>query len=231
MITKLSRTVLFVAALAALSGCASASNVATVAFQDSPKPEDLICSVDNVTVKVSAGNGLALENALLARMESGVREALYRRKKFSPCAIYVPRNFVLDMKITRLTADGKLEALLSPKIDTVLFDGDFVLSQAAPQDTTLAKFSMKDSFAWGCPIKDSHFLWGLFASTTGQGGACGSATALDIIEDTIAEELAKVVVVTPIPTPAIAADTVKTDKQGDEKADAKPDKEKPAGFK
>lgn len=234
MITRLLRFVPLVSVLAALSGCASVPNVTNVEFQDRPKPEDLICSVDRVTVKVSAGNGLALENSFLERMESGVREAIYRRKKFSPCAIYVPRDFVLDMKITRLTEDGKLAALLSPKIDTILFDGDFALSKAAPKNEALARFGMKNSFAWGCPIKDSHFMWGLFASTNGKGGECGSAIALNIVEDTFAEEIAKVIVVTPIaapPTPA--SDTSNADKTGEGKTDTgtRPGKEKPVTSK
>jgi|GEM_PF-1702697 len=228
MMTRWSRSILLVALSAALSGCASVPYATTVAFQSSPKPEELICSVDNVAVKVSAGEGLAPENAFLAHMESAVKDAIYTRKRFSPCALYVPRHFVLDMKITRLTEDGKLAALLSPKIDTVLFDGDFVLNEAAPKNDTLARFSMKNTFPWGCPIKDSHFMWGLFSSTTGQGGECGSAAALNIIGDTFAEELAKVIVVTPIPPPPTAAsDTVKTDKPAG-KVDAKPDKDKPA---
>jgi len=231
MITRLLKSVLLASAAAALSGCASAPNVTTVAFRNSPKPEELICSVDQVTVKVSAGDGLAPESSFLAQMESAVKDAIYSRKKFSPCAIYVPRSFVLDMKITRLTEDGKLAGLLSPKIDTVLFDGDFVLSEAAPKNTALARFGMKNSFTWGCPIKDSHFMWGLFAKDTGQGGACGSAAALNIIEDTFAEELAKVIVVTPIPPPAPAADTVTTDKPAGGKAGVQPDTGKPALFK
>jgi len=228
MITRLSRSVLILSVAAALAGCASVPNVTTVAFQNSPKPEELVCSVDNVAVKVSAGDGLAPESSFLAQMESAVKDAIYKRKKFSPCAIYVPRNFVLDMKITRLTEDGKLAGLLSPKIDTVLFDGDVVLSETAPKNTELARFVLKNSFAWGCPIKDSHVMWGLFANTTGQGGACGSAAALNIIEDYFAEELAKVVAVTPVPPPTPAADAVTTDKPGGGKADAQPDKGNPA---
>lgn len=229
MITKLFGSVFLVFVLAALSGCASVPpNVTNVEFQNRPKPEDLICSVDRVTVKVSAGNGLAPENSFLTHMESEVTDAIYKRKRFSPCVIFVPRNFVLDVKITQLTEDGKLAGLLSPKIDRILFDGDFVLGAAAPKNDTLARFSMKNSFAWGCSIKDSDFMWGLFASASGRGGECGSATSLAVIEDTFAEELAKVIVVTPIPPPAPASDTNKTGKPGDGKKDDKSDKEKPA---
>ena len=233
MITRLFRSTLLVAALAALSGCASAPYATTTDYRNRPKPEDLICSVDRVTVKVSAGNGLAPDNSFLAQMESGVRDAIYRRKKFSPCALYVPRDFVLEMKLTQLTEDGKLAALLSPKIDTILFGGDFVLSETAPKNDTLAGFSMKNSFAWGCPIKDSNFMWGLFASTNGRGGECGSATALTIVEDSFAEEIAKVTVVTPVVPPTPASDTGNSDKTGDGKTDAgaKAAKEKPAAIK
>ncbi len=232
MITRLFGSVFLVSALAALSGCASVQNITTVEFQTRPKPEDLICSVDKVTVKVSAGTGLAPENSFLTQMESEVTDAIYKRKKFSPCVIFVPRNYVLDMKITKLTEDGRLAGLLSPKIDKILFDGDFVLSAAAPKNDTLAGFSMKNSFAWGCPIEGSHFMWGLFANTSGLGGECGSATSLTIIEDTFAEEIAKVIVVTPIPPPpAPASDTDKKGKPGDGKADEKPAKDKPATSK
>jgi hypothetical protein len=224
MITRLFGSVFLVSALAALSGCASVKDINTVEFQNHPKPEDLICSVDRVTVKVAAGNGLAPENFFLTQMESEVTDAIYKRKRFSPCAIYVPRNFVLDMKITKLTEDGKLGGLLSPKIDQILFDGDFVLSSAAPKNDTLARFSMKNSFAWGCPIKVSHFMWGLFAAS-GQGGECGSAASLNIIEDNFAEEIAKVIVVTPISPPKPASDKAKA------KADDKPVKANPATSK
>ena len=228
MIARLFGCVFFVFALAALSGCASVQDIKTVEFQNRPKPEDLICSVDRVKVKVSAGNGVAPENSFLTQMESEVTDAIYKRKKFSPCVIFVPRNFVLDMKITKLSEDGRLAGLLSPKIDQILFDGDFVLSAAAPKNDTLAGFSMKNSFAWGCPIKESHLMWGLFASTSGQGGECGSATALNIIEDNFAEEIAKAIVVTPITPLTPASDTAKT---GNGKADDKPAKEKPATSK
>jgi hypothetical protein len=234
MITRLTRLFGFVllgSALAALSGCASVKDIKTVEFQNRPKPEDLICSVDRVTVKVSAGNGLAPENSFLTQMESEVTDAIYKRKKFSPCVIFVPRNLVLDMKITKLTEDGKLAGLLSPQIDQILFDGDFVLSSAAPKNDTLARFSMKNTFAWGCPIKDSHFMWGLFANSSGRGGECGSAASRAIIEDNFAEEIAKVIVVTPIPPPTPASDTAKTGKSGDGKADDKPAREKPATSK
>lgn len=229
MITRLFRSVVLVSALAALSGCASVpQNVTTLEFQNRPKPEDLICSVDKVTVKVSAGNGLAPENSFLTRMESEVTDAIYKRKKFSPCAIFVPRNWVLDVKITQLTEDGRLAGLLSPKIDRIHFDGDFVLSSATPKNDTLARFSMKNSFVWGCPIKDSGFMWGLFANTSGRGGQCGSATSLTVIEDTVAEEIAKVIVVTPIPPPtAPASDITTKDKSGEVKKDDNPAKEKP----
>jgi hypothetical protein len=231
MITKLFGLVFLVSALAVQSGCASVKDVKTVEFQNRPKPEDLICSVDRVTVKVSAGNGLAPENSFLAQMESEVTDAIYKRKKYSPCVIYVPRNYVLDMKITKLTEDGRLAGLLSPKIDQIHFDGDFVLSSAAPKNDTLAGFNMKNSFAWGCPIKNSHSMWGLFANSTGQGGECGSATSLANIEENFAEEIAKVIVVTPVPPPTPASDTVKKDKSGDGKADDKPAGEKPATAK
>jgi hypothetical protein len=232
MITRLFGSVFLVSALAALSGCASVPpNVTTVEFQNRPKPEDLICSVDKVTVKVSAENGLTPENSFLTHMESEVTDAIYRRKKFSPCAIFVPRNYVLDVKITKLTEDGRLAELLTPKIDRILFDGDFVLRAAAPKNDTLARFSMKNSFTWGCPKKDSEFMWGLFASASGRGGECASATSLAVIEDTFAGELAKVIVVTPIPPPPSASDTNKKDKPGDGKKDDKSDKEKPATSK
>jgi hypothetical protein len=232
MITRLFRSVFLVSALAALSGCASVKNITAVEFQTRPKPEVLICSVDKVTVKVSSGTGLAPENSILTKMESEVTDAIYKRKKFSPCVIYVPRNFVLDMKITKLTEDGRLAGLLSPKIDKILFDGDFVLSAAAPKNDTLAGFSMKNSFAWGCPIKDSHFMWGLFANSSGHGGECGSASSLNIIEDTFAEEIAKVIVVTPIPPPpAPDSDKGKKVKPGDGKADDNSAKDKPATSK
>jgi hypothetical protein len=231
MITRLFGFVFLVSAVAALSGCASVQDIKTVEFQNRPKPEDLICSVDRVTVKVSAGNGLAPENSLLTRMESEIMDAIYKRKKFSPCVIFVPRNFVLDMKITKLTEDGRLAGLLSPNIDQVLFDGDFVLSSAVPKNDPLAKFSMKNSFAWGCSIKNSHSMWGLFANSSGQGGQCGSASSLTIIEDNFAEEIAKVIVVTPIAPPTPASNTVKTGKPGDGKTDDKPANEKPATSK
>ncbi|MDR3581511.1 MAG: hypothetical protein P4L44_16235 [Oryzomonas sp.] len=231
MITRLFGFVFLVSALAALSGCASVQDIKTVEFQNRPKPDDLICSVDRVTVKVSAGSGLAPENSFLTQMESDVTDAIYKRKKFSPCVIYVPRNYVLDMKITKLTEDGRLAGLLSPKIDQIRFDGDFVLSSAAPKNDTLAKFSMKNSFAWGCPIRDSHFMWGLFANSSGQGGECGSAASLTIIGDNFAEEIAKVIVVTPITPPTPASDSVNTGKEGDAKADDKPAKGKPAMSK
>ena len=232
MITRLFGSVFLVFALAALSGCASVHNVATVEFQNRPKPEDLICSVDRVTVKVSAGNGLAPENSFLTQMESEVTDAIYKRKKFSPCVIFVPRKFVFDMKITKLTEDGRLAGLLTPKIDKILFDGDFVLGFAPPKNDTLARFSMKNSFAWGCPTEESHFMWGLFASGSGLGGECGSATSLTVIKDTFAEEIAKLIVVTPIsPIPAPASATDKKDKPGDGKADGKPASDKPASSK
>ena len=231
MITRLFGSVFLVSALAALSGCASVKDITTVEFQTRPKSENFICSVDKVTVKVSAGTGLAPENSFLTKMESEVTEAIYKRKKYSPCVIFVPRNLVFDMKITKLTEDGRLAGLLSPKIDKILIDGDFVLSAAAPKNDTLAGFSMKNSFAWGCPLEGSHFMWGLFANPSGKGGECGSATSLTTIEDTFAEEIAKVIVVTPIPPPAPASDTGKKDKPGDGKADDKPAKDKPATSK
>jgi len=223
---------LLAAALAALSGCASGRNVTTVEFQTRPKPENLICSVDRVTVKVSAVNGLVPENSFLAHMETEVTDAIYKRKKFSPCVIFVPRNFVLDMKITKLTEDGRLAGLLSPNIDKILFDGDFVLDPVPQKNDTLARFSMKNSFTWGCPKEESHFMWGLFSSASGRGGECGSAASLNIIEDTFAEGIAKLIVVTPItPLPAPASATDKKDKSGDGKADDKPVKDKPATSK
>jgi hypothetical protein len=221
MIARLFGFVFLVSALAALSGCASVQNINTVEFQNRPKPEDLICSVDRVTVKVSAANGLAPENSFLAQMESDVTDAIYKRKKFSPCVIYVPRNFVLDMKITKLTENGRLAGLLSPKIDRIHFDGDFVLNSAAPKNDTLARFDMKNSFAWGCPITNSHFMWGMLTNSSGQGGECGSATSLAIIGDNFAEEIAKVIVVTPIIPATPASDTINAGKQGDGKTDDK----------
>lgn len=221
MIARLFGAVFLVSALAALTGCATAQNVSSVEFRNRPKSEDLICSVDRVTVKVSAGTGLALENSFLTRMESEVADAIYARKRFSPCVIFVPRNFVLDMKITKLTEDGKLAALMSPKIDKIYFDGDLVLSSAPPKSDTIATFSMKDAFAWGCPKEESHFMWGLFDFSAGKGGECGSAASLMAVEDTMAAEIAKLIVVTPIeplPAPASAAD--KKDKPG--KAGDKP---------
>ena len=74
-------------------------------------------------------------------------------------------------------------------------------------------------------------MWGLFASA-GRGGECGSAASLNIIEDTFAEEIAKLIVVTPIsPIPAPASATDKKDKPGDGKADGKPASDKPASSK
>ena len=230
MIARLFGCVFLVSALAALSGCASVKDVKTVEFQNRPKPEELICSVDRVTVKVSADKGLTPGDSFLAQMESDVTDAIYKRKRYSPCAIYVPRTFVLDMKITRLTEDGRLEGLMSPTIDRILFDGDFVLGSAAPKNETLARFSMKNSFVWGCPIEQSHFMWGLFAAP-GRGGECGSATSLAVIQDAFAEEIAKAIVVTPIPPPTPASDSGKKGKPGDGKADDKTSKEKPATLK
>lgn len=232
MISTLLRSAVLVSALAALSGCASVPYVTTTtAFQNRPKPEDLICTADKVTVKVSVGNGLTPEDSFLTQMETLVTDALYARKKYSQCVLYVPRNFILDMKITRLTENGRLAGLLSPKIDKILFDGDFVLSEAAPKNNTLARFSMKNAFVWGCPLQESHFMWGLFASNSGRGGECGSATSLSIIENNFAEELAKVIVVTPTPPPEPASDTKKADKPGDGNTDNKSAKEKPVPSK
>jgi len=223
-------TVLF-SAVVAFSGCASIQESKSIEFQTRPKPGDLMCSSDKVTVKVTPGSGLAPENSFLAQMESAVSDAINTRKKYSPCVTTVPRNYTLDIKITRLTADGKLAGLLSPAIDQVFFDGDFVLRAATPANDTLAMFSMKNTFSWGCSIKNAQRLWGIFANANGQGGECGSAASLVLIEDIFAEDIAGEIVVTPVPPPKPAADAAATGKQGDGKTDDKSAKDKPAATK
>jgi len=225
MIARLFGCAVLFSAVAAFSGCASIQESKSIEFQSRPKPGDLMCSLDKVTVKVTPGSGLTPENSFLAQMESAVSDAINARKKYAPCVTTVPRDYMLDMKITRLTADGKLAGLLSPTIDQLFFDGDIVLRGAAPANGTLAAFSMKNIFSWGCSKKNAQRLWGIFANANGQGGECGTAASLVLIEDIFAEDIAREVVVMPIVPPQPAADTVATGKQGDGKAD---DKSKPA---
>lgn len=164
---------LLVVLLANCFGCAG-----TIPSADFKKPipdNYRLCANDETNIKLMATDGVVLDDIDRQRLESRIRQTINTKKKNTQCNTSDKRSFILDSKITRYDKGNAFARAMLAGLGQIHIDGDFsLLLLSAPENTTVAEFTLQKTFAWG--------------------GIYGGMTRIEDIEETFAAAIAESIV-------------------------------------
>lgn len=133
---------------AVLYGCASSTPSAD--FKKPLTDNYRLCAEDEASVKVSAADGVTLNDFNRMRLESSLKEAINNKKKNAPCKVGAKRSFILDSKITRYDEGNAFARAMLAGLGQMHLDGDFsLLHLSETGNEPVAEFTLKKTFAWG----------------------------------------------------------------------------------
>lgn len=169
------KIVLFLMVAGTLSffyGCAGTTPSAE--FKTPIDSMNRLCALDEAKVKLSAAEGVSINDIARQRLESVISQKIDEKKKNAPCKSSEKRSFLLDSKITRYDEGSAFARAMLAGLGQMHIDGEFLLTFML-DERVLAEFTVKKTFAWG--------------------GIYGASTRLEDIEPAFADAVATAIVV------------------------------------
>jgi hypothetical protein len=163
---------LLVAVTFSFYGCAGSPPSAE--FKTPIDSMNRLCALDEAKVKLSAAEGVSINDINRQRLESVITQKLDEKKKHTPCKTTEKRSFLLNSKITRYDEGNAFARAMLAGLGQMHIDGEFLLNFMLDEHA-LAEFTVKKTFAWG--------------------GVYGGSTRIEDIEPAFAEAVANAIVV------------------------------------